>query len=45
MIEEISALDEIEAIAATEGVDLVVVGPAACRARWASPDRPTTRNW
>jgi 2-keto-3-deoxy-L-rhamnonate aldolase RhmA len=28
MIEEISALDEIEIIASTEGVDLVVVGPA-----------------
>jgi 2-keto-3-deoxy-L-rhamnonate aldolase RhmA len=28
MIEELSALDEIEAIASAEGVDLVVVGPA-----------------
>jgi 2-keto-3-deoxy-L-rhamnonate aldolase RhmA len=28
MIEELSALDEIDEIAATEGVDLVVVGPA-----------------
>jgi 4-hydroxy-2-oxoheptanedioate aldolase len=28
MIEELSALEEIEQIAATEGVDLVVVGPA-----------------
>ena len=28
MIEELSALDEIDAIASTEGVDLVVVGPA-----------------
>ncbi len=27
MIEELSALDEIDAIAATEGVDLIVVGP------------------
>ena len=28
MIEELSALDEIEEIASTEGIDLVVVGPA-----------------
>ena len=28
MIEELSALDEIDAIAATEGVDLIVVGPS-----------------
>jgi 2-keto-3-deoxy-L-rhamnonate aldolase RhmA len=28
MIEELSAMDEIDAIACTEGIDLVVVGPA-----------------
>lgn len=28
MIEELSALDEIDAIASTEGIDLIVVGPA-----------------
>jgi len=28
MIEELSALDEIDAIAATQGIDLIVVGPA-----------------
>jgi 4-hydroxy-2-oxoheptanedioate aldolase len=28
MIEELAALDEIDAIASTEGIDLIVVGPA-----------------
>ena len=44
MIEELSALEEIEEIASTEGVDLVVVGPADMSRALGVPGRQTIRS-
>ena len=43
MMETVAALENVEAIAAVDGVDMMLIGPTICATKWASPGNSIMR--